>query len=220
MNGLITKDTVTWTEKNVIVSPKFNWMDGWFIQDDAGLFVETDKPADNRCFFNAQCGADECCGNYPDSSNRRCMAKSIDKVLQKVGPVSFTPTCAVEDGGIDVVPENAQDDIASGALADASEALNSFWTNQVNDKKTAASYETMDAEAKAAFDAEITAEEATNDSILGQLKTAIGYTADACDDNCKAIFEADVLKWRKSVYEICKENRKAITCQKANELRI
>lgn len=148
------------------------------------------------------------------------MAKAIDKVLQKVGPVSFTPTCAVEDGGADVVPENAQDDIASGALADASEALNSFWTNQVNDKKAAAKYDTMDADAKAAFDKEIAAEEAINDSILGQLKTAIGYTATACDDNCKAIFEADVLNWRKSVYEICKTNPKAITCQKANELRI
>jgi len=62
------------------------------------------------------------------------MLKSIDKTPQTVGPVTFTPLCAVEDAGGEVVPENAQDDIAAGALADASEALTSFWANQVKDK--------------------------------------------------------------------------------------
>lgn len=195
-------------------------MDGWFIVDAEGKFVETDKPADNRCYFNDACNADECCGKYPDSNNRRCMKKTMDKVLQTVGPVSFTPTCAADDSTDFVVPENAQDDIAAGALSDASEALTAFWTNQVNDEKKAAKYDEMNAEAKAEFDKEIAAEEAANAKILTDLKEAMGYALDTCDDNCKAVFEADVLTWRKQVYELCKENDKSIACTKANELRL
>jgi len=48
----------------------------------------------------------------------------------------------------------------------------------------------------------------------------MGYASDACDDNCKAKFEADILLWRKDVYEACKTNDKAIACQSADALRI
>jgi len=140
------------------------------------------------------------------------MKTSAHNIEITAGPVSFTPTCPnLSSDNADteeVVPENAQDDIAKGALSDASEALTSFWESQVADKKTAAKYDDMDDEAKAAFDAEITAEKAANDKTADALKVAMGYATDACDDTCKAVFEGDLLKWKKAVYELCKENDK------------
>lgn len=52
IEDLITKTTMNWDgNEDMIVSPKFNWQDGWFIKD-GDLWVETDKPADNRCFLD------------------------------------------------------------------------------------------------------------------------------------------------------------------------
>lgn len=78
--------------KNLLVSPKFNFQDGWYIEHvnsvenmgesshDASktgqeLFYETDKPKDNRCFDDDGCDAGECCGTWPDQNNRRCFKK-------------------------------------------------------------------------------------------------------------------------------------------------
>lgn len=119
--------------------------DGWWEEKDDGLFWETDKPQDNRCFEEDQCAADECCGLWPDQNNRRCMAKALDGVAQLAGPVSFTPTCSVIDEE-DVVPENAQEDIAKGALAQAAEALDSYADNLLSDAKLKAGYADMSAD--------------------------------------------------------------------------
>lgn len=79
------------------------------------------------------------------------MASSNNKKTITVGPVSFIPTCPsiqLED----IVPENAEDDIAAGALAEASEAVSSFRANQLADAKAAADYENLSDEDKLAFD--------------------------------------------------------------------
>merc|ERR1712029_348882 len=61
IEDLITKTTYNWDGKdNMIVSPKFNWQDGWYF-NDGGSWTEYDKPADNRCFLDLQCDADHCC---------------------------------------------------------------------------------------------------------------------------------------------------------------
>jgi hypothetical protein len=45
---LITKTTTNWDgETDMIVSPRFNWQDGWFIKNSDGKWQEYDKPADN-----------------------------------------------------------------------------------------------------------------------------------------------------------------------------
>lgn len=96
IKDLITKPTVapTWdAAQNLFVSPKFNFQDGWWIEGDDGKFTETDKAADGRCAIDAQCGADECCGMWPDQNNKRCFAKSLDGKAQSAGPITFTPSC-------------------------------------------------------------------------------------------------------------------------------
>jgi len=50
----------------------------------------------------------------------------MDGVLQNIGPTSFTPTCKA-DIDTSVTPESAQADLAAGALAEASEALGTFY---------------------------------------------------------------------------------------------
>jgi len=88
VEGLITKTIVNWNEKaDIIVSPKFNYMDGWWdkavlgdTRTSIGRWWETDKPQDNRCFLDLQCPATSCCAHYPDSNNRRCILKTQDKV--------------------------------------------------------------------------------------------------------------------------------------------
>jgi hypothetical protein len=61
IESVITKTTVNWDKENdLVVSPRFNYQDGWFILDD-GVWVEKDKPSDNRCFLDLQCDADQCC---------------------------------------------------------------------------------------------------------------------------------------------------------------
>lgn len=87
-------------------------------------WVENDKVADMRCFLDLQCPADKCCANYPDGNNRRCMLRTEHDKPITVGPASFTPSCpSIKGGNKDVVPENAQDDIAKGALSEANDAL-------------------------------------------------------------------------------------------------
>lgn len=84
-----------------------------------------------------------------------------------VGPVTFAPNCASQaqpdaggdgdgDGG-DADPDSAQKDVDKQALADASEALNTWADGLKSDAKTAAGYDTMTAEEQEAWDKEWTA---------------------------------------------------------------
>lgn len=75
VESLITKTTVNWdSETDIMVSPRFNYQDGWFLKEDT-KWAEYDKPSDNRCFLDLQCDSDACCANYPDTNNRRCIPK-------------------------------------------------------------------------------------------------------------------------------------------------
>lgn len=214
----------------MIVSPRYNYQDGYFVKitldnasglgaedEDVGKWMEIDKPADNRCFLDLQCPSDSCCGFWPDSNNRRCMLRTLDKVSQTVGPVTFSPTCLKPDEN--VVPENAQDDISAGALAEANEELDSWRNNLLADAKEAAGYDTdaCDADCKAKFDKDADAAAAKAAEFIGELKALVEYDDVAkCDDACKAVFEANVLKWEKEVYQTCKDDAKGIACREAN----
>lgn len=66
MEEFITKPTYSWANfDDLIVSSRFAYQDGWFYLKE-GKWTEYDKPADNRCFIDPQCGSDECCGYWPD----------------------------------------------------------------------------------------------------------------------------------------------------------
>lgn len=41
----------------------------------------------------------------------------------------------------------------------------------------------------------------------------------SCTDDCRAIFEADLLKWGKAVYETCKADAKSIECREAEKIK-
>jgi len=66
-------------------------------ETDAGLWVETDKPIDNRCFLDVQCptidAGERCCALHPDTNNRRCIMKDQHEVEITVGPFTFKPSC-------------------------------------------------------------------------------------------------------------------------------
>lgn len=60
LEGLVNKVDVNWDGlDDLVVSPRFNWQDGWYTKiadgDDAGKWLETDKEADNRCHIDSQC---------------------------------------------------------------------------------------------------------------------------------------------------------------------
>lgn len=83
------------------------------------------------------------------------MVKTLDKVSTTVGPVTFTPSCTNITAD-DVTPENAQDDIAAGALAEANEEIEKWANNLKADAKTAAGYDgdACDQACKDKFDAD------------------------------------------------------------------
>jgi hypothetical protein len=77
----------------------------------------------------------------------------------------------------------------------------------------------MSTEDKATWDAEWKAEVDKADEVLKGFRTTAGFDEDACDDACKAVFEADLLEWQKEVYQTCKADSEGIECRKADDLR-
>jgi hypothetical protein len=53
----------------------------------------------------------------------------------------------------------------------------------------------MTDDAKAAFDEKEASNLAARQALWDELKTTAGYDSADCDDDCKAIFNADLLKW-------------------------
>lgn len=157
--------------------------------------------------------------SWPDANNTRCKPKALANVEQTVGFTKFTPTCKVDASSSGVKPENAKQDLAAGALAAAKENLGKFYDNILKDKKTAEGYDKMDATAKAKFDKEQAATKLKREALWKELKTAAKADAATCGDDCKAIFEADLLKWGKAVYETCKADAKSIECREAEKIK-
>jgi len=161
--------------------------------------------------------------SWPDANNTRCKDKALEGKEQTVGFTKFTPTCKVDakptPGGTTVKPENAKQDLAAGALAAAKENLGKFYDNILKDKKTAEGYDKMDATAKAKFDTEQAATKAKREALWTELKKEAKADQTSCGDDCKAIFEADLLKWGKAVYETCKADAKSIECREAEKIK-
>lgn len=151
---------------------------------------------DNRCYVDDQCDENECCALYPDHNGRRCMLKENHAKTLFSGPISFTPTCPSIEAPEDIVPENAADDIAKGALAEASEELAKWYDNILVDKRIEGGYDGLTDEEKQAFDEIHLSKEDERNALWDTFKAAINYEdEEKCDDNCKAIFEAELLKW-------------------------
>jgi len=124
-----------------------------------------------------------------------------------MGPLTFTPTCGAPSSS--VPPTNAQDDIAKEALSEASEELEKWFSLVTEDSKKSVDYENLSEDLKKAFDSEQLIIQEERNSLWNALKSAINYSYHTlCDDSCKAIFEAKLLKWEKNVYEACNENHK------------
>jgi len=107
--------------KNVKIPALDNFQTGWWSRVDntseAGVYFETDKPINNKCQSNSDCGAEECCANWPDTNNKRCTAKTNGGVEQLIKPMSaFTPVCAANFNG---APISAKQDLGEEAQAQA-----------------------------------------------------------------------------------------------------
>lgn len=155
---------------------------------------------------------------WPDTNNTRCQSKSLENKLQTVGPLSFTPTCKVDDSNPNVEPTPAKDNIAAGALAAAKEELGKFYDNTVADLKKKQGYETMSDADKAKFDKEVEASTKKREALWADLKTLAKVDQQECDDDCKALFEADLLTWGKEVYEECAKAKNGIACREAEKI--
>jgi len=155
---------------------------------------------------------------WPDTNNTRCQSKSKENILQKVGPLSFTPTCKVDDSNPNVEPTAAKDNIAAGALAEAKEELGKFYDNTVKDLKTKQGYDTMTDAQKKKFDEEVESATKKREALWAELKTLAKVDQQECDDDCKALFEADLLTWGKEVYEECAKSKNDIACREAEKI--
>lgn len=58
---------------DVKIPSKDNFQTGWWTVAD-GVYSETDKPVNNKCQANTDCTtAGQCCANWPDTNNKRCI---------------------------------------------------------------------------------------------------------------------------------------------------
>lgn len=82
------------------------------------------------------------------------MPKSLDGTTFYVGPALVVGNCEPDQptGDDDEAPSNAQDDIAEGSLATASEKLGEWHDNQKADAKDNAGYDDMTTAEKEEWD--------------------------------------------------------------------
>jgi len=92
---------------------KDNFQTGWWIREDntseVGIYTETYKLlVNNKCTTSDDCGSEQCCANWPDTNNKRCISSDLGGVEQTLPPFSnFTPTCIAGEA-----PAPAEEDIA------------------------------------------------------------------------------------------------------------
>jgi len=89
------------------------------------------------------------------------------------------------------------------------------------DAKKAAGYDTAacDQACKDKFDAAQKVKDDARTAFITELKTLAKFDDASCNSTCKEIFQVDLLKWEKAVYETCKADEKAIACREANAIR-
>lgn len=197
--------------KNLKIPSLDNFQTGWWVLGADGSWRETDKPATNSCTANTACAADECCAEWPDTNSRRCVARAKDNVEQTLPPLEpFTPTCAAAGNA---APKSAKDDLAGKAQAAAAAELAAFHDSVEEKAKEVAKYSEMSADDKAKWDEEraiFLAERKTYDD---GLREKAGYDGADCDNDCKSVFDAEFLKWKKAVFESCKTSKDSIECR-------
>lgn len=140
-----------------------------------------------------------------------------------VGPIKdFIPTCQADwNAEQDEEVGNAGDTIAEKALAEANEALKSFFKAQEEDAQTNAGYDKMSEKEKEDFDKERKSVEEEREKLITSFKTAAGIEGnEKCATDCQADYEENLMKWFKDVYELCKTNSSSIECREANKLRL
>lgn len=191
------------------VPSRDNYQTGRWIRDPAtDLWAETDKPAHNTCTANTDCAEGECCANWPDSNNLRCISSDLAGVEQNIEPfTAFTPACAVN---ANQAPTWAGDDLASEAQAFAADALTTFEEDILAEAKEAAGYDTMSAEEEEAWD---------EDYAESQIEVIARDTADResagfddMDASVQAVWDSELLRWKDETYKACKADPKDIVC--------
>jgi len=134
--------------------------------------------------------------------------------------MKFTPVCEKDWSNAPSDVGNAGDKIKEKALAEANEALKSFFDAQLKDAKKNADYDNLTAEKKKEFD---TAQEEVvkkRNAEIKEFKAAAKVNGDDCKLDCQADYENDLNAWYKSVYELCASNSSAIECRESKALRL
>jgi hypothetical protein len=217
-------ESYDWTKAattDLIVSPHFNYQDGWWIKDSNGKWAETDKPAIQQCGFSNQCAASECCMQTPDTNNRRCRPRTEANSALSIGPITIAaPKCEPEswdDFVASLNVSNAQDDIASQTLSEATTALQDYLDNLKADARDRAGYKDFVGIAKSGWDSDYkNTVETPRDTLYTEIKTAVNYNG--MNDTSKALFEEVLLAWEKEYYTTCKSSLESIQCREAYKL--
>lgn len=170
----------------------------------------------NECADNDGCKTSgECCAMWPDYNHKKCISESIAGNEQSIAPFDkFTPTCIAATGG---TPISGLADLKDEAQAKAAEDVKKYDDAEKDKAKTAAGYDAMDAEKKAAYDAEVATKDAAAATKLAAEKTAAGY--DAMTAEQKTIFDANLLQWKKDFKAACDADAKSIECINGEDLR-
>jgi hypothetical protein len=179
-NNAESYDWTKATTTDLLVSPKYNYQDGWYIKNSNGKWAETDKPAIQQCGFSNQCASSECCMQTPDTNNRRCRPRTEANSALVIGPITIaSPKCEPEswdDFVASLSVANAQDDAAAASLTEASTALQGYLDNLKADARDRAGYKDFAGIAKPAWDSNYkTTVEDTREDLYTALKTEVGY---------------------------------------------
>lgn len=190
---ITTAGAGAWTAvKNMKVPSLDNFQTGWWIRGSdvgsaAAVYTETDKPVVNKCADNSGCTTGECCANWPDSNNKRCIASAKGGVKQTLAPFKdFTPTCIAAGGG---APVSAADDLKNQALAKAAQSLVDYETTLKDAWKLKTGYAGKTAAEKVKLDAEWTADAAKATAFATKMGTTAGY--DALTTEQKTVYKAE-----------------------------
>lgn len=84
--------------------------------------------------------------------------------------------------------------------------------------KTEAGYDKMSATDQAAWDKARSAALAKREAFQKADRTAAGIDKD-CNDACETVYGAELLQWKKDVYEACKKDKDSIECTNADDIR-
>jgi len=212
-------ESYDWTRAataDLLVSPRYNYQDGWWIKDANGKWAETDKPAIQQCGFSNQCASSECCMQTPDTNNRRCRPRTEASNPLVIGPITISsPKCEPEswdDFVASLNVSNAQDDAAAQSLSQASTALQDYLDNLKADARDRAGYKDFAGIAKGPWDSNYKSTvEDPRTTLYTELKTQVGYAN--LSDTGKALFEEELLDWEKEYYTTCKNSSDGISCR-------